>query len=139
MKFVNEYVAPDDVHAYGLDALWDKFHPSLKGRRLPGFQYAWTVDREHGVFLMRMTTGKEEYSNQVTFYLSLQGVPVLVVVSKDATKDGCIWNLVNMELPSGSDLSRETVLDVLRDALKVYGYRGAYQQEPNYQVHFTFC
>jgi hypothetical protein len=145
MAFVNEYASDEDIEKYGLKEIWDKYYPFRKGKYFGGNRPAWTIDRERNAFLMVVARGTGEEGNQVSFLLWWDGAHV---VARMKQKGGSadleevpfyrIWHLVKLATPSDLPISREDILDALKDALTVYGYWGVQEQVPNTIVKFSF-
>lgn len=140
MAFINEFVSEADVKIYGLDGIWDACHPLRKGERPFGFRYAWSIDRDRRIFLMWVGAGREEFSNRLEFALWWNGnllTATLDDVGKE--KNSKTWDLINIRIPTDFKNGNADVVSVLKEALIVYGYRGAQAQLPNnYSVEFNF-
>ncbi|TBW48114.1 hypothetical protein EZI54_21645 [Marinobacter halodurans] len=146
MAFVNEFVPEDDVKNYNLDKIWDSYHPNFKGSKPIGFRHSWTVDRERNVFLIWQSSGREEFSNRHTFVLWWKGELLTVILDvcdesfyKLSDNIGkTVWSLFEIEKPDGLGLRDKEIIPVLKEALSVYGYRGAQRQLSDFKVEFKF-
>lgn len=138
---------PEDAERFNLKAIWDSFHP--RQPRVfddPHWKPAWTVDRERNIFLLEISAGREELSNQVTYVLSMDGELIIAVVAKQPAsnvsfKEGvgnCTWELVRLGLPAGTSVQKDAVIRVLKEALTAFGYGGVRRVVPRYEVAFAF-
>lgn len=148
MAFINEYVSDEDVKKYELEKMWDDFHPFYKhSYKEPGFRFAWTVDRTRNAYFMPVHIGREEYSNQITCVLWIDGIQLVVVLNKgdestENVKDGLgkvVWYLSEIRKPvSNTTLDHSEIIELLKEALLEYGYDGIWKALPNYAVNFAF-
>lgn len=146
MTFVNEYASDTDIGKYDLKGVWDKYHPSKKGRYYLGHRPTWTIDKERNAFLMVLGQGREEYSNRTTFLLWWDGNHVIIEL--DLTKESSanldetpffvVWELVSISSPSELKHPENEVIALLKDALTEFGLRGVVVSVPNAVVKFKF-
>ena len=140
MTFINEYVSDEDVKKYKLQEMWDRYHPFNKD--VTGFRYTWTIDQEKEVFFIPVLSGREEYSNRKECIFYWQGIELEVTLTEQVlssgNKLGVRWCLVSIRKPDGKKISDQEILSTLRDALRVYGYRGIWRQVDGYQVELDF-
>ena len=146
MVFVREFVSEEDIKKYDLDGIWDIYHPFSKGKRPPGFSHSWTIDREREIFFIPVAAGREERSNRMTCVLWWKGTLLAVKIDLAAGSSGnlsdvpfkMVWALVDVHQSDDFVVAREEVIQVLKEALTAYGYRGAKRQVPNTIVEFKF-
>ncbi len=145
MSFVNEYVSAEDVKRYQLDGIWGKYHPVYGG--IPSnFRHYWTIDSARNIYFKVMNIGREELSGVHTCLLYLDGEPIKVKVELGDESSGnlndqpfiIVWHLVGV-WPSKIDaVSNKEMIEILKEALTVFGYSGARRQVPNTVVKFKF-
>lgn len=140
MSFVNEIVSEDNINKYDLFSVWKAV--SLNKHISPLRRYGWTIDRERNVFFIPVCTDKEELSNQKYCALWWDGELITVILNLYGTATSNSgnrhWELVEIIRSQTSDVSEDDIKKVLKEALLVYGYEGAYMQIPNYEVTFSF-
>lgn len=135
MNYVNEYASPDDVAAFNLDEIWNKYHPFDK-RPQAGSVFEWTVDRNAKSFLTLLQMGREELAGTLTFAFQFESEVYEVVLGytgperMDASPFRIGWRLLRLDPQPESQL-KEAFICALREALEVYGYRGIRKQLPN--------
>ena len=155
MSFVNEIVSEKDIQKYKLDELKKEFNPyTWMNGRPRGFWHVWTIDRERNIYFMLVKmveevgpSGRPEPTSKSIFILNIQGVNVRVLLDRircpksfSDTPFIIGWSLLEISTSAGLDLSRTgAVIQILKEALTIYGYRGAYsKQAPNTTVEFDF-
>lgn len=147
MAFVNEYVSEEDIQKYGLDDLFANYDPfGLKDGGHPGFNHAWTIDRDSNIYFMPVHTvteigrsGRDEAMGTTIFVLNINGVAYEAHLAKAPESSRSlstnpfriIWDLKK-------PLDDFCSLSVLKEALNVYGYWGIKKQIPNTIVEFNF-
>lgn len=119
MAFINEYVSTEDVKKYDLDGINRRFGKD------PQIRYGWTIDRERGVFLRWIKSGREEFASRVTMVLWWHGEIIPVYLEVSGTGDyskptTTVWSLSGIELSGVLEPSRDEILQALRDALTEY-------------------
>ncbi|WP_459873702.1 hypothetical protein [Endothiovibrio diazotrophicus] len=151
MVFVNEIVSEEEVKIENLDALHKKYNPMgwRKGRPV-GFSHSWTIDRDLGSYFIVLCsireigqTGNPQPTGKKLCVLKWRGTLIRIVIELDPGSSSefketpfmNIWNLLEIDAP---DASRSEVVSILKEALKVYGYRGAFRQIRNTVVEFNF-
>jgi hypothetical protein len=154
MAFVNELVSEDDIRKYALDEVKAKFNSwSWREGRPVGFRHNWTIDRERNVYLMQAKTvekagssGLAEPTARSIWILNWEGIPIRIELEKLPASSfefsdspfRVVWALIDMDTSPVRNVSRLEILQVLKDALMTYGYRGAQRQLPNTVVEFSF-
>ena len=155
MAFINEIVLEEDIQKYGLDELKKKFSPyTWMDGRPKEFWHAWTIDRERNIYFMPVKmveevgpSGRPEPTSKAIFILNIQGVNIRVFLDRircpnsfSDTPFVISWSL--LEIDDSEELhlfSTGDVVQILKEALTAYGYRGAYSnQAPNSKVEFDF-
>ncbi|GAB6142170.1 hypothetical protein JCM14076_28990 [Methylosoma difficile] len=154
MAFVNEIVSEENIQKYGLDELKKDFDHFgwLKGRP-EGFWHAWTIDRERSIYFMQAKmieengpSGRPEPTTKDIFILNIKGIDIRILLdrvrcSKWITESPFYigWSLLEIDMPSSFQMSREDVIQILKEALKVYGPNGPRgKQALNTIVEFDF-
>ena len=146
MSFVNEYASDEDIEKYKLNDVWDRYFVHEKGNYFRGNRPAFTIDREQEVFLIILLGARVRGGYQQKFLLSINSFDVIVYLNK---VDGgsldlserpyvIVWSLVKIEKPEGLDVSESVIIDTLKKAITVYGYRGVKKQIPDTLVKFNF-
>ena len=145
MNFRNEYASDEDVNAYGLNEIWDRYHPFRKGRFFGGSKPDFTIDRANNRFLLALEVGMGESGDEVKFLLWIQKKEVIARLrqhggSKDLNDNPfrIKWHLVDLALPQEMVGQQQDVVALLKEALSVRGYWGAQEQRSNTVVEFTF-
>ena len=158
MAFVNEIISEEDIQKYGLDEVMRAGNPSSLGwykGRPEGYWHAWTIDRERDIYFMpvKMVTeiggsGRPEGTNRTIVHLNFQGRCVPVIIKRTycspSFKDNpyrIAWDLVSLDTSNVPEIPKATVISVLKEALKTYGFDGAkYPLSPdtNVVVEFDF-
>ncbi|WP_037585254.1 hypothetical protein [Stenoxybacter acetivorans] len=159
MAFVNEIISEEDIQKYGLDELMGDFYPfdldwgkGGKGRP-PFFKHVWTIDRERDIYFMMVKTIKEiglsdnpEPTNKRIAVLNFQGWRVPLIVERTHCPHSfsdnpflLAWDLLEIDTSNVPEMSKESVITVLKDALTIYGYNSAKsKQSPHTVVEFSF-
>jgi hypothetical protein len=145
VTFVNEYVSDDDVKKYRLTELWLRYHPEYDSYP-SSFRHMWTIDREQDAYFMVMGGGgrEENYSlcdllangarSTVRVRLAVGSSPNLL--DRPFKR---IWELIDIRNMNGEKYrADDETIKILKDALSVYGYFGAFEQVPNTIVEFRF-
>ncbi|WP_037585995.1 hypothetical protein [Stenoxybacter acetivorans] len=159
MAFVNEIISEEDIQKYGLDELMGDFHPfdldwGKGGRGRPeGFWYSWTIDRDRGIYFMIVKTIKEigpsdrpEPTNKRIAVLNFQERRVPLIIERTHCPHSfsdnpflLAWDLLEIDTSNVPEMSKKSVIAVLKEALTIYGYDGAYSKKiPNTVVEFSF-
>jgi hypothetical protein len=154
MAFVNEIVSEEDIQKFGLDELKRQFdYYGWYDGRPKGFWHTWTIDRERGIWLVYAKMIEEigpsdrpEPTNEHIFVLDWQGQQAKFTIERircprwPSDSPYIIeWGLIAMDIPKTLDVPRNTVLPVFKEAMTVYGLRGAHSQLPPHAlVEFKF-
>ena len=143
MAFVNEYASDEDIEKYKLNKIWDRYFIHEKGKYFRGSKPSFTIDREKEIFLMVLGGGAVEAGYQYKFLLCINGIELLAYVNKlggsaDLSESPyrIVWSLVKVDKPSEIGISESDIFEIIKEALIVYGYRGAKKQLPNTVVEF---
>ena len=140
MPFVNEYVSDEDAQKYDLDNLWNKYNYSWILRmpkalnRFEVHQHAWCVDKERGYWLFNCgflrnensRSGYPEPSNKETFILHVNDQNIEFILSSSSMETSDLypihfcWNFVSMTPSCLPNMSREHLINILKEALNVY-------------------
>ena len=159
MPFVNEYVSYEDAEKYDLDNLWNKYNYSMlkMPKALNHFevhQHAWCEDEEQGYWLFNCghlineesRSGYPEPSNKEAFILHVNGQHIEFILDSyemeatDVYPIHFCWNILSMVPTCLPNLSRESLLTILKKALNVYKCYGIRALEENAKtlVEFDF-
>lgn len=154
MAFINEIVSEEDIKKYKLDEIMREFSPfNWKSGRPVGFVHSWTIDRDRNVYFRPIKSiedvgpsGRPETTNKKLCILNWQGSPIQTVLGLNSRSSQnfidipfrIIWDLIDIDLSQFVGTPEDKILSVLREALLIYGYRGANRQVPNTVVEFTF-
>lgn len=148
MAFVNEYVSEDDIKKYDLDRVWLDRNPvyKIEGKLPSGFRHKWTVDRESDTYFMVVGGGGYDRGNitNCVLYRGGQLWDIQLAEPGDGSKSfkeqpyRIVWALETI-YPRQSEAAYQEVINVLKEALTVYGYAGPRSQAPGTTlVEFKF-
>ena len=153
MAFVNEFVSEEDIKTHGLDELKKKYNSwSWRGGRPSTFRHSWTVDRERGIFAMPLFSWNDDRSDRPmptrkqSWVVDWHGRRAIAVIDRTPDSSSELndspyrinWILIDLDLSSAGDMSRESTVTVLKDALTAYGHFGVFLQPKNPVVTFNF-
>lgn len=153
MAFVNEFVSEVDIKRHGLDELMRKHnHWNWRDGRPSTFRHAWTIDRERNAFALPLFSWTDDRSDRPmatrkqSWVVDWQGYRAIAVIDRAPSSSSDLndapyrinWVLVDLDLTSAGNLSREQALMLLKEALTVYGHLGLYLQPTVTDVTFNF-
>jgi hypothetical protein len=153
MAFENEIPSEEDIREYGLDDLKKEFDEwGWRDGRPAAFFHSWTIDRERDLYFLPVKTIEEsrdagipEPTTRRICILNWKGQRIQLLLDRvgcsksfSETPFRVAWNLLEIDLSSVPEVPKEEIIRALREALVVYGYRGAYRQVPNTVVEFWF-
>jgi hypothetical protein len=154
MAFVNEIVSEEDIRKYRLDELMHHFRSfAWRSGRPSTFTHTWTIDRERDVYFIPVKTieeigpsGRPEPTRRRVCILNWQGTRVELTIDRAAGSSSnhsdspfrIVWELISIDQSQLSDVSREEVLRVLKEALVAYGDYGLHGQVPDTVIEFKF-
>ena len=157
MPFVNEYVSYEDAEKYDLDNLWNKYNYSMlkMPEALTSYevhQHAWCVDEERGYWLFNCghlineesRSGYPEPSNKEAFILHVNGQNIEFILTSHGLEDNDLYpihfsyELVSMSPSSLPNMSRESLLNILKDAINIFKYNGIRDLEENARTLIEF-
>ena len=147
MPFVNEYISEEDIKKWNLDDVIFRYNPTYKSKGIPfGHKFMWTIDRDQCVYLVCVRLGREERSSQSTWVLKAGDQEV--EIEMDLADGGStsykevpyivIWDLVRISRVNSTSIGRKKVIDLLKEALTVYGDNGVNSYVDNVVVKFSF-
>ncbi len=145
MPFVNEFASKEDIEKYDLEGLMDKYRPIYKGKQFELSPPKITIDRERNVFYMNYRRGTEEHQNRTSAILWWDKQCVIVEIDLVPGHTGkyhkgeplkLVKRLAGYFPQEGFDKPRDLVIEVLKEALTVFGVNGAGMQVPNTIVEF---
>ena len=157
MPFVNEYVSYEDAEKYDLDNLWNKYNYSMlkMPEALTSYevhQHAWCVDKERGYWLFKCgylinndsISGYAEASNKEAFILHVNGQNIEFILTRNGLGATDLYpihfsyELVSMSPSSLPNMSRESLLNILKDAINIFKYNGIRDLEENARTLIEF-
>lgn len=134
MGFVNEFISESDLEKHKIMELFKKFPGS--NPPIDGTKAHWTVNPSEGAFLLELKSGREEDHKRRYWFMVVHSRIYLVEAissyrgSTNLKDPNFIWawnNVSVREFPAGSTgKPPEYILEMVCQALKSYGYRGAY-------------
>ena len=157
MPFVNEYVSYEDAEKYDLDNLYDKYY--YWGLKMPEaltyfevHQHAWCVDKERGYWLFNCgylmseesRSGYPEPSDKEVFILHVNSQNIEFILAHHGMEATDLYpihfsyNLVSMSPSSLPNMSRESLLNILKDAINIFKYNGIRDLEENAKTLIEF-
>ena len=145
MAFVNEYISDEDVEKYGIAQLREELHFFHATRE----QWDWTRDRERDAYLIKVHhLGRDLEPEDWLLYekgrycavmlhrgggsKKLVERPFRILWHFDGFCDG--W----LRCPVPAEEEQPQVIQLLKEALTVYGLMGIDRQVPDTIVSFTF-
>ncbi|PXZ02340.1 hypothetical protein [Gilliamella apicola] len=158
MPFVNEYVSDEDAEKYDLDNLWNKYNytamikmPELLDH-FDVHQHDWCVDKERGYWLFNCgylinndsISGYAEASDKEAFILHVNGQNIEFILTSHGLEDNDVYpihfyyELVSMAPTCLPNLSRESLLNILKDAINIFKYNGIRALEENAKTLIEF-
>lgn len=145
MAFENAIITKEDDKKYKLTKIFLKYNPYDKG--LPD-QWYWVIDRERDCWLMK--TGffpdpevDHGYLTKDLWTLYYKGdiVEVILDIELDEEKEiinsikyDTVWYLLELHPRRTWKLKTQDIIDLLAEALDVFGLNGAWDQAPNFKV-----
>ena len=144
MAFVNEYISDEDVEKYGIAQLREELHAYHQRR------YHWTRDRERDTYLVQIHhLGRDlepedwllhEKGRYCAVMLHREGGsmklserPYRILWHFDGFDEAWPW-----KCPVPPKEEQPPVIQLLKEALTVYGLNGVWRQIPDTIVSFTF-
>lgn len=146
MAFVNEYVSEEDIKKYDLVDIWLQAHPLDRkdGGPPPTYRFNWTIDRDRDIYLICVGGGGyDQFYTEWVLYWKGRPVTVRLKMPGEGSKSfseqpyRIVWAMDHLFLKCSDD-ERQAFLQVLKEALTVYGSRGILHQVPNTTVSFKF-
>lgn len=149
MGFVNEYVSQENIEKFDLYGLYKKYKPYSTFKK-EHMTFYWVIDKEKDVWFKKITQMDDpEYEHQYTkesvwiLHINNTNIEVRVWEAKREghAVDGPMlieWDLISIKPKSLEDVSEEKITNLVKEALEVYGHRGASKQVPNTTVKCNF-
>lgn len=156
MAFINEWISPEDIEKYELSK---DYEGARNPKRFVGGNYSnlkiredlksnqWTIDREQEVYLRRGGRGRldDGDSGYTYFLLNWKGTRIYLFMTSEKMQETnnelkiayYRENLVRDFIPLELEGSRAEILNVLKDALIIYGELGMHSSY-TYQLTFGF-
>jgi hypothetical protein len=127
MAFVNEQIS--EIDQEGID--YSKLEHSNSRFGRIGTPW-WTVDRGRNAFLIGMNASvpREDHILPAYFLFSLQGelITFAAIATKKPSDDPMlgilVWEVVRLHLPETLQTTRDQIIQILTEALLVYGRGG---------------
>ena len=140
MTYINEMISKENLEKFKIVDLWNTYHPFNKVCLDESTEISWVVDQVEQSYLILLKIGKEEWSNEHTFAFSLDKNNFIVTLRKDNldSQRGANWSLVSAKKNGQDESIGDRALEKLKEALRVYGYRGIWRQLDDYLVEFSF-
>ena len=111
MAFVNDLLNDEEIKEYKLS----EYNIIKAG--------AGTIDREKNLRLFYNGHPREDMVTNY-FIFDWKGTIIRVTMNKILKKNSVLWQLRAIDIPAGSGLGKNEVLEELRNAMRVYGYKG---------------
>jgi hypothetical protein len=150
MAFVNEYISLEDREKYKIDERTLRLNPRLKGILPSYYTPYWTIDRERNVFMEPNGSWVQLHDddpwigfrlvidNDLDFEFKLNYAPGASVEFTD-NPFYKVWDFKSMnEVANPKNIPQKEIVQLLKEALAVYGYLGAGLQVKNTVVIFNF-
>lgn len=150
--FTNEMITEDDINKYDLDNMLKTLNPWVWRNGRPSiFKHNWTVDRERNAFLIYVglveevgRSGRNEPTNKHIFILNYYGSQYKVLLEKLLNSSSSFndspfniyWRILEITPISLFFDKENEIINAVKDAVAVYGHRGALLQIPNTVVEF---
>jgi hypothetical protein len=154
MPFMNEIVSEEDINKYALDELMREFRPFAWHEGRPStFVHAWTIDRDRDIYFIPVKTveevgpsGRPEPTRRKVCILNWQGKRVRALINLAAESSvrfseplfRIVWELLELDTSQLPNVPRSEIIQVLKEALTVFGHHGAHRQIPSTVVEFKF-
>ncbi|MDR3416013.1 MAG: hypothetical protein P4L83_07495 [Nevskia sp.] len=140
MPFVNEKIREEDKARIDWRefSYWDGDKQGLS-RDPPSL---WTIDHDRDVFFVNISLGRPD-NESPTYGLSWKGAFIRVVAKGDwesSNRKGQghgYWEITDVEIPSNLEPRRAEILEVLKEAISVYGF--LYSRKNIQSVHIKFA
>ena len=143
MAFVNEYISDEDVEKYGIAQLRDELHAYHQRR------YHWTRDRERDAYLVQIHhLGRDLEPEDWLLYEKDRYCAVMLHREGGSMKLSerpyrILWHFDGfcdawLRCPVPAEEEQPQVIQLLKEALTVYGLNGVWRQVPDTIVSFTF-
>ena len=143
MAFVNEYINDEDIEKFQINELMNNVQSKNSKREKKPFpsqhyKHHWTIDKEREIWLMWTDTPNDplepsRFTGERFFVLNYKGKSIEVVlrkVFKESSRKltdnpfNIVWMLDRISPESIKDLSSEEIIELVKEALDVYGTRG---------------
>lgn len=146
MRFVNRKSTPEDNEEFRVPQVWAKYHRRVTPGDPVAQSRSITVSDDHKIALLQVMQGYGEHGNRIIFVLIIGKYQVEVQLdSSNASSVSLserpfrqVWRLASIKIPTNCEIASQGVVAILKDALSVYGYRGAEMQVPDTEVIFEF-
>ena len=111
MAFINDLLNDEEIKEYKLS----EYNIIEAG--------AGTIDREKNLRLFYNGHPREDMVTNY-FIFDWKGTIIRVTMNKILKKNSVLWQLRAINIPAGCGLDKNEVLEELRNAMRVYGYKG---------------
>lgn len=143
MTFVNEHINDEDIEKFQIDELMNNVQSKNSKREKKPFpsrnyKHHWTIDKEREIWFMWTDTPNDplepsRYTGERFFVLTYKGKSIEVVlrkVFKESSRKltdnpfNIVWSLDRITPEFIEELSYEEIIELIKEALSVYGTRG---------------
>jgi len=143
MAFVNEYISDENIEKFQINELMnsyrvDKWHRGPKPFPKKYYTHLWTIDKARESWFMWVHDPHDplepsRYTGEDIFILNCKGKSIEVVLrqvfeesSRKLTDNpfNVVWTLERITPEAIEELSYEEIIEMVKQALSVYGTRG---------------
>jgi hypothetical protein len=143
MAFVNEYISDENIDKFQIDELMNNVQSKNSKREKKPFpsqnyKHHWTVDKEREIWFMWTDTPNDplepsRFTGERFFVLDYKGESIEVVLKKIFKESSrkltdnpfnIVWTLDRISPESIEELSYEEIIELVKEALGVYGTSG---------------
>ena len=143
MAFVNEYISDENIEKFQINELMNGIQSKYSKREVKFFpdkyyKHRWTIDKERESWFMWVDAPHDplepsRYTGEDIFILNCKGKSIEVVLrqvfeesSRKLTDNpfNVVWTLDRITPQSLEELTYEEIMEMVKEALNVYGTRG---------------
>lgn len=149
MAFVNEYISDKNIKKFQIYELMNNVQSKNSKRQKKPFpdkyyKHHWTIDKEREIWFMWTDTPNDplepsRYTGERFFILNYKGESIEVVLRKIFDESSrkltdnpfhIVWSLDRITPESIEELSYKEIIELVKEALCVYGTAGIKTSEP---------
>jgi len=138
MAFINEYISEEDIEKYKINELMNSYQGENKFPK-KYYKHRWTIDKERECWFMWVDMPHEpldhtRFTGERIFILHYKGKNIEIVLRKIFEESSEVltdnpfyvtWKLDRINKPKELyDVSDSEIIEILKEALEVYGTRG---------------